>query len=153
MKITKVEINNHKKSMIVFTRKGEYELPFTRLDLRPTVRDPILEIFVDKELGGSAITYILKSGKENSVPLDAFLDYNQDPTYIKQMFLFELTVKAQKALKASKLSKNEVCRRMKTSASQLSRLLDQTNSRKSVDKMLELLAVLGISVRPQFDAA
>ena len=31
------------------------------------------------------------------------------------------------------------------------RLLDQTNNKKSVDKMLELLAVLGVNVKPDFE--
>src|SRR5690606_38420310 len=98
-----------------------------------------------------AVTYFLGSGKENSLHLDAFLEYNKDPDYLRMLFLYELTVEAQKVMKKSKLSKNEVCRRLKTSASQLARLLDRTNQKKSVDKMLGLLAVLGVNVKPDFE--
>jgi len=49
-------------------------------------------------------------------------------------------------MKASGLSKHEVVRRLKTSPSQLYRLLDPTNDRKSIDEMLRLLSVLGYTV-------
>jgi predicted XRE-type DNA-binding protein len=151
MKINKVSLNNRKKVISIETRKGVLEYPFAQLDIRPTSKNKIVKIFVDAELANEAVTYYLESGKENSVHLDAFLEYNQDPDYLRMLFLFELTVKAQKYIKKSKLSKNAVCRRLKTSASQLARLLDQTNNKKSVDKMLELLAVLGVSVKPDFE--
>lgn len=54
-------------------------------------------------------------------------------------------------MKKSKIAKNEVCRRLGASPSQLARLLDQANHVKSVDKMLELLAVLGVHVMPDFE--
>jgi len=49
-------------------------------------------------------------------------------------------------MKASHLSKHEVVRRLKISPSQLYRLLDPTNYRKSIDEMLRLLTVLGCRV-------
>lgn len=151
MKINKVIINNHKKVICIETKKGLLEYPFANLDVRPTLKDKMKEAFVDPELGNEAVTYRLESGKENSLHLDAFLEYNRDPNYLRMLFLFELTVKAQQALKKSKIAKNEVCRRLGTSPSQLTRLLDQTNHVKSVDKMLELLAVLGVHVMPDFE--
>ena len=151
MKINKVNLNNRKKTICVETRKGNFEFPFAKLDVRLTAKNKIKEIYVDSELGREAVTYFLESGKENSLHIDAFLEYNKDPDYLRMLFLYELTVKAQKAIKKSKLSKNAVCRRLGTSASQLARLLDQTNRKKSVDKMLELLAVLGVNVKPEFE--
>lgn len=150
MKINNVSVNNSKKSIRVETKQGAFEVPFSKLDLPPTAKNKIKNIFVDAELGKEAITYFLESGQENSVHLDAFLEYNKDPNYLRMIFLFELTLKAKMAVKKSRLSKNEICRRLQTSPSQLARLLDQTNQNKSVDKMLELLAVLGINVKPDF---
>ena len=49
-------------------------------------------------------------------------------------------------LEASPLSKREIIRRLGTSPAQFYRLLDTTNYRKSVDKMLALLQVLGCEV-------
>jgi hypothetical protein len=57
--------------------------------------------------------------------------------------LHKLTVGALKLVKQSGLSKHELTRRLKTSPSQLYRLLDPTNYRKSMDEMLRLLAALG----------
>jgi hypothetical protein len=146
-----VTINNHKKAICVETKKGVLDYPFAMLDFRPTLKNKIKDFFVDPELGNEAVTYRLESGKENSLHLDAFLEYNRDPNYLRMLFLFELTVKAQQAMKKSKIAKNEVCRRLRTSPSQLARLLDQTNHVKSVDKILELLAVLGVFVMPYFE--
>lgn len=153
MKIKSVTLNKKKQVISIDTKKGEFDLPFAKLHKPYSSSNQIKEIYVDTELGREAITYELQNGELDSVHLDIFLDYSKDPDFLKMLFLFELTIKAQEALKESKLSKNEVCRRLKTSASQLARLLDQTNHKKSVDKMLELLAVLGVNVKPSFEAA
>lgn len=60
--------------------------------------------------------------------------------------LHQLTVEATKLLRKSHLSKHEVTRRLKTSPSQLYRLLDPTNKAKSIDEMLKLLSVLGYCI-------
>jgi hypothetical protein len=57
-----------------------------------------------------------------------------------------LTVEAQQRTKASPLSKREIIRRLGTSATQLYRLLDQTNYRKSIDQLFALLHVLDCDV-------
>lgn len=49
-------------------------------------------------------------------------------------------------MKASSLAKREIVRRLGTSATQRYRLLDQTNNRKSVDRLLALLQVLDCDV-------
>lgn len=153
MKIKAVHVDNRKKRFTILTSKGELHLPFVKLPAVPSSRDPIAKIYVDDELGKEAVTYFLRSGREETVHVDVFLDFNRDPTFLKQIFLFKLTDRAQRELKESKISKNEICRRLGTSPSQLARLLDQTNQKKSIDKMLELLAVLGVVVEPEFMVA
>ena len=59
----------------------------------------------------------------------------------------KLTIEAQQRLGASPLSRREIARRMETSAAQVCRLLDQTNTRKSVDEVLRLLGVLDCEVQ------
>jgi len=146
MKIKKVKINNRKKCIDIETRKGPYSLPFSKLELQPSAKNKIAKIYIDKELASECVTYILESGKEDAVPLCAFLDYNRDPEYVRDMTLYKLTVEAITLLKKSGLSKQEVIRRLKTSPSQLYRLLDTTNYKKSIDEMLKLLSVLGYTV-------
>ncbi len=146
MKIKNVEVNNRKKTIDIETVKGRLSLPFSRLELQPTPKNKIVKIFVDKELANHAVTYVLASGDEDSVHVDAFLDYNKDPEFVRQAVLHQLTVKAIGFMKESKLSKHEIMRRLKTSPSQVYRLLDPKNHRKSVDEMLKLLSVLGYRV-------
>lgn len=146
MKIKVVGANNRKKAIEIGTTKGSFSLPFSRLELKPTARNGIIEIYVDKELASKAVTYVLASGAEASVHVDAFLDYNRDPDFLRNAALHKLTVEAVKLMKKSSLSKQEVIRRLKTSPSQLYRLLDPANYSKSVDEMLRLLSVLGYRV-------
>ncbi|MBI4880877.1 MAG: XRE family transcriptional regulator [Planctomycetes bacterium] len=65
---------------------------------------------------------------------------------MRDLLLYKLTIEAQKRLEESPLSKREIIRRLGTSAAQLYRLLDSTNYRKSVDKLLLLLHVLDCEV-------
>ena len=145
-KIKKAGFNNRKKSIWVATAQAEYELPYSRLMLKPTSKNLIEEIFVDKELASTCVTYRLRNGKEDSVPLDAFLDFNRDPEYLRRMELYKMTIEAEKLVKKSKMSKRAICRLMGTSLSQLSRLLDTRNYSKSMDQMHKLLTILGAEV-------
>lgn len=146
MKIRAVSANNRKKMIEVKTSTKTMPFPYAKLDPRPTGTDPVLRVFVDKEIGGEGFTYVLASGKEGTVHIDHVLEYNQDPRALRDMLLYKLTIEAQKRVKASSLSKREIIRRLGTSATQLYRLLDQTNYRKSVDQLLDLLRVLDCDV-------
>ena len=146
MKIKTVSVNNRKKSLEIKIRKGKLTLPFSRLRLKPASDDKIIDAYVDKELDNRAVTYKLASGKEDSVHLDAFLDYNRDIDFMRQVILHKLTVQSVHLVKKSGLSKHEIIRRLKTSPSQLYRLLDPSNHRKSIGEMIKLLAILGYSI-------
>ena len=152
MKIKSVRVNNRKKAIEIETPKGWLALPFSKLEIAPTAKNKVTDLYVDKELASKAITYTLASGDEASVHLDAFLDYNKDPDFLRDLVLHKLTVEAVHLMKKSTLSKQEVIRRLRTSPSQLYRLLDPTNYRKSVDEMLKLLSVLGYRIEWQIVA-
>ena len=72
---------------------------------------------------------MLRSGRTGTVHVEQVLEYNQDPTYLRDLLLYRLTLEAQKRVAESPLSKREIVRRLGTSAAQLYRLLDQTNYR------------------------
>ena len=146
MKIRQVTINNKKKSLDVRTSKGVYSLPYVKLRIRPTLTDPVASAFVDRELANRGVTYRLRSGREDSVHLDAFLDYNRDPAFMRDLTLHKMTIQALKLFRQSGLSKHEVIRRLSTSPSHLYRLLNPACYGKSVDEMLRLLWVLGYGV-------
>jgi hypothetical protein len=120
--------------------------PFSKAEPAPTAEDPVTELSVDAEAGREAFSYVLHSGRTGTVHVEQVLEYNQDPTYLRDLLLYRLTLEAQKRVEKSPLSKREIVRRLGTSASQLYRLLDQTNYRKSVDQLLALLQVLNCDV-------
>lgn len=145
MKITSVAINNRRKGLELTSEAGDFFFPYSRLRLKPTAGNRIREVCVDPELGGEAFTYSLEDGRDDTVHLDAILDYNAEPEYMRTLLLHRLTVEARGRL-ASGLSRREVMRRLGTSASQLYRLLDTSNTTKSLGQMVDLLQVLGCEV-------
>jgi hypothetical protein len=146
MKIRSVMCNNRKKAFQVKSSKGTLVLPYSKVEVRPSSTDPVARVFVDQELGGEGFTYVLASGREGSVHSEQVLAYNQDPSFLRDALLYKLTIEAQKRIKKSPLSSREIIRRLRTSATQLYLLLDQTNYRKSVDQLLSLLHVLDCDI-------
>ncbi len=146
MKITSVVANNRKRAFEVRTRRGEWLFPYGKAEPSPTASDPLVEVFVDPELGREGFTYLLASGAEGSVHIDHVLDYNEEPGYMRDLLLYNLTVEALERLETSALSRREIIRRLGTSPAQFYRLIDPTNYRKSVDKLLALLQVLDCEV-------
>ena len=146
MKIRSVSYNNRKKSFEIKTTSQILSIPYARLEAPLRGTEKVSRVFVDKELAREAFTYILDSGAEGTVHIDQVLEYNQDPSYLRDALVYKLTIEAQKCVDASGLSKREIIRRLGTSATQFYRLLDQMNYRKSIDKMLELLHVLNCDV-------
>lgn len=146
MKIQTVTANNRKKAFEVSTAGDTYLFPYALLRVRPDASKRVAEVYPDAELGSEAFTYRLTDGQEDTIHLDAVLEYNRDPAYLKDLLLHRLTVEAQKAVESSDLSKRELIRALGTSASQFYRLLDPTNHTKSVGQMLALLHLLGRQV-------
>lgn len=146
MKIRAVKVNNRRKAFEVMTPKQRLTFPFARLEVQPRPDDPVTQVFVDKELGSEGFTYVLASGQEGTVHIEEVLEYNQDPNYLRDLLLYRLTLEAQQRIAATPLARREIIRRLGTSPTQLYRLLDQTNYRKSVDQMLRLLQVLDCDV-------
>jgi len=146
MKIRSVKANNRRKAFEVRMHSRTLSFPYVKAEPRPTASDRVDEVSVDKELGREAFVYVLKSGAEGTIHIDQVLEYNQDPGYLRDLLLYRLTLEAQKRVEESALSKREIIRRLGTSAAQFYRLLDQTNYRKSVDQVLNLLHVLDCDV-------
>ena len=139
MKITKVIANNRKKEFELATRKGLLTYPYAKLDVAPSAENRITRVYVDKELGKEAFTYELESGAEASIHLDRVLEHHQYSDYMADLLLYRLTLEANTRLENSAFSIRGLARRLGTSPAQLYRLLDPTNSHKSVRQMLHLL--------------
>jgi len=146
MKIRAVRANNRRKAFELATAKARFLYPFAKLDPRPSTGDPIVKVWVDKELASEAVTYVQASGREGTVHIEQVLEYNKDPDFLRDRLLYRLTLEAQKRVAASALPRREIIRRLGTSATQFYRLLDQTNYSKSVDQLVSLLQILDCEV-------
>ncbi len=147
MKISSVTSNNRRNEFTVVTSTGiTYVFPYVAADPRPGPNDRIGEVFIDKELGNEAITYILKSGEQGSIHVEQILEYNEDPKYLTELLTYKLTLEAQEGVKDSGLSMRQIAKRLKTSVAQLYRLLDPANTRKSMSQLVALLHVLNCDV-------
>jgi predicted XRE-type DNA-binding protein len=147
MKIKSVVANNKKARLELTVFSGKvYPYPYVLLEPPPTLDNKIKKVYVDRELGCEGVTYELASGEEGTVHIDYALEYNRDPKYLGEMLLYELTVQAQDHIKKARLSRREIARRLNTSLPQLYRLLDQTNTKKSINQMISLLCVLNCDV-------
>ena len=146
LRIKSASYDNRKKSLTIETAHGSLELPYGKLMLKPKSGNLITDIYVDKELDRRCVIYVLQSGKLDSVPVEAFLEFNSDPEYLREVELYKLTIKASELMAKSAISKRAICRQMGTSLSQLYRLLDTKNYSKSLDQMFKLLTILGAKV-------
>lgn len=146
MKIKKVTYNNRTKSFLVKTVRTTMTFPYAKLEIRPESQNPVVGCRVDNELAKERFTYQPKDGREGTIHIEQVLAYNRDPNYLTEILLYKLTVEAQKRLKKSDLSTREIIRRLGTSPAQFYRLMDQTNTTKSINKMVNLLQVLGCEV-------
>jgi DNA-binding TFAR19-related protein (PDSD5 family) len=147
MKICSVSINNRRKEFSIVTRSGAaYCYPYAKADPQPEPENRIKEVFVDKELGNEAITYILNSGNEGSIHAEQILEYNEDPNYMAELLTYKLTLEARKRIETCGLSRRQIAKRLKTSVPQLYRLLDSANSRKSINQLVTLLHVLNCKI-------
>lgn len=143
MKIRNVKMNNRKNEFVVTTRSGSvYVFPYSRADPRPKPDNRIIKLYVDKELASEAFTFLLESGKEGSIHIDQVLEYNDEPAYYAELLIYKLSVEAKQRVEKSDLSRRQIARRLSTSVPQLYRLLDPTNSRKSIRQLIALLHVL-----------
>lgn len=146
MKIRSVRFNNKRKTFEINTASKKYVFPYSKSDPAPSPDDPVTLVFVDKEIGGEGFGYELASGKTGTVHIEQVLEYNSDPSFLRDQLLYKLTLEAQRRVAESPLSKREIIRRLGTSATQFYRLLDQTNYSKSVDQLVSLLQVLDCQV-------
>ena len=97
MKIRSVRHNNRKKVFEVGTSTKTLVFPFSKASPAPTTEDPVTELSVDPEAGREAFTYVLHSGRTGTVHVEQVLEYNQDPTYLRDLLLYRLKARSTEA--------------------------------------------------------
>ena len=146
MKITEIEVNNRKNKFMIKTTDLAYGFPFAKMNPMPVKHNQLVKYWIDDDFGSEAFSYELQDGSIGTVHIDQVLEYNRDPNYMAELVLYKLTLKAQNEVAASRLGTREIIRRLGTSPAQYYRLLDQTNSTKSINKMLNLFQILGCEI-------
>jgi hypothetical protein len=146
MKIKRVLAHPKKSAFIVQVAKRSYEVPYSTLDVTPSLKDPVVSVCVDKDLGGLGFSYTLQSGKADTMLLEQVLEMHHDPEVARKRALYDLTCLAQDITRRSKLSKRAIARRLGCTPTNLYRLLDQTFYGKTIDQMVKLLSVLGVEL-------
>lgn len=138
MKIKKVEFNNRRKVFTVSTASDVFEFPYSKSSPVPIRGNYVKKAYPDKELGNEAFTYLLQSGEEGTLHLDSVLEQNEDPDYMKDLLIYNLTLALRKQLEESPISKRELIKRMETSSSHFYRIIEPSNTKNSVDQILKL---------------
>ncbi len=146
MKIIRVADNYRKRALEVTVRGRTLDFPYDRLRVQPTANDRIVFVAPDPETGNQAFTYRLASGADDTIHIDAVLDVNGDPEYLQQLLLHRLTIEVRDALRERGIGVRAAARRLNTSPTQIYRLLDPTQTSKSLGQLLALLAMTGRSV-------
>ena len=112
MKIISVTVNRRRRAFLVRLGRTVHPFPFARCEPPPSVTDPVDRVAVDPELAREAFTFVLRSGAEGSVHAEQVLDYNQDPSYLRDLLVYRLTLEARARLAESGLSRREIIRRL-----------------------------------------
>jgi hypothetical protein len=152
-KFTRFYPDYRARAFIVHLGPRKLLYPFALLSPQPSIKDRFVRSFGDEKLGQQAIWYVLQSGKQGFLSAEQVLTFYREPSDVKALVLWQLTLAAIEHLKQTGLSRRQILRRMRTSAAQLDRILDASNVHKTVDSVLALLEVLGyeveVTVRPK----
>ena len=149
-KFKKIKFDNKKRVFhLEYTSGLKVECPYSALG----IRGKVIEASPDAEVGRYSFYFILENGKKEFVPFDQPLHIAQNPEYVKQRTLFEITKQLNRFIEREKVPKRELARRLGTSMSQLSRLLDTTNYKKELSRLIELAAMLNYEFKWVFKRA
>ncbi|MBI4211051.1 MAG: helix-turn-helix transcriptional regulator [Deltaproteobacteria bacterium] len=149
-KFKKAIFDNKKKVFYLEYSSGlKLECPYSAL----SVENKIVDSGPDEETGHHSFYFVTDQGKKEFVPFDQPLHIAQHPEYVKQQTLYHVTKQVNKMLQASSISKRELARRLGTSLSQVSRLLDTTNEKKELSRLIEIAAILDYEFKWQFKKA
>ncbi len=146
-KFKQVKFDNKKRVFhLEYTSDLKIDCPYSALG----IKEKVVEAAPDNEAGEHSFYFVLSSGKQEYVPFDQPLHIVQVPEYAKEQTLYEMTKEINVFIHKEKVSKRELARRLHTSTSQLSRLLDITNYKKELSRLIEIAAMLNYKFEWEF---
>ena len=141
---------NYRKSVLEVTlqegrKRARYNLPFSAFKgKRISSRNRLVSIDIDEELGGQGATFVLADGTRGDLPAD-FVLYVCDPTYDWSP-INQLKRVLRDKLDASDLSVRVLADALRTSPSQVVRLLEENRGSKQLLQLLKLADLAGYRV-------
>lgn len=141
---------NYRKGVLEITlqegrKLTRYKLPFAALKgTRVSAKNRFVSIDIDEELGRQGTTFVMADGTRGGLPAD-FVLYYCDPTYDWSP-INQLKRVLRDKLDASKLSVRVLADALKTSPSQVVRLLEENRGSKQLLQLLKLAELAGYRV-------
>ena len=146
-------IPNYKKNILEVTlqegrKHNRYEMPFSIFrDKKIGLKNKFVSLDIDEALDGQAVTFILQDGAKGDFPADLVL-YYCDPTY-QWSPLNQIKQAIKDKLKQSKVSIRVLANLLKTSPSQVLRLLNSTELSKQFLQLSHIAEVVGCQIQWQ----
>ena len=141
---------NYRKGVLEVTlqegrKLADYTLPFSAIrGRRISARNRFVSIDIDEELGGQGATFVLSDGTRGDLPAD-FVLYSCDPSYDWSP-INQLKRVLRDKLDASQLSVRVLADALRTSPSQVVRLLEENRGSKQLLQLLKLADLAGYRV-------
>ena len=141
---------NYRKSVLEITlqegrKLTRYNLPFAAFKrARVTSKNRFVSIDIDEELGRQGATFVTADGTRGDLPAD-FVLYYCDPTYDWSP-INQLKRVIRDKLDASKLSVRVLADALRTSHSQVVRLLEENRGSKQLVQLLKLAELAGYRI-------
>jgi hypothetical protein len=141
---------NYRKSVLEITlqegkKLSRYSLPFAVFKgHRIGATNRFASIDIDEELGRQGATFVLANGTRGDLPADLVL-YYCDPAYDWSP-INQLKRVLRTKLEASKLSVRVLADALRTSPSQVARLLEENRGSKQLVQLLKLAELAGYRV-------
>ena len=141
---------NYRKNVLEITlRDGKkiksYSLPFAVFrDVKISSRNRFTSITIDRELGNQAVSFVLEDGSKGEFPAD-FVLYYCDPTYHWSP-LNQLKSALKDKISTSRLSVRVIADALDTSASQVTRLLQENKAFKHIVQLIRLAELAGYQI-------
>lgn len=141
---------NYRKSVLEValqegSKRARYNLPFAAFKgKRISAKNRFVSIDIDEQLGGQGARFVLADGTRGDLPADLVL-YYCDPSYDWSP-INQLKRVLRDKLDASKLSVRVLADALRTSPSQVVRLLEENRGSKQLLQLLKLADLAGYRI-------
>ena len=144
LRFKKVDFSNRRKELSLTYWSGRtVTLHFNALG----IKKKIASMHIDKETGGSSAILSFSDGTVEYLPYDQPLHIARDPDYLLQEHIELITAQILAEIRKKKISKKHLARQLKTSDSQIQRLLDPTILNKNLSQLYRVASLVGLEVK------